>query len=99
MAEGKHAVFESAHSVKTPLGVDFGRIGARRKVRAPADRRGIRRRSAGKRRDLQWAARRRGRSSRDATRSGGFLFSDFTTRARTLLGVAAVGFYLDYVQG
>src|SRR5579863_590840 len=69
MAEGKHAVFESAHSVKTPLGVDFGRIGAKRKFRAP-DRRGIQRRSAGKRRDLQWAVRRRGRSSRDATRSG-----------------------------
>src|SRR5579863_847352 len=99
MAEREHAVFEAADSVQAPLGVDDG-------LGALALGEGFWRELGEKfGREALVGGEIFGREHDDACGQAvtqrvqaGFVLSDLTTRPRTLLGVAAIGFYLDYVE-
>jgi hypothetical protein len=99
VAERQHAVFEGAHSVETPLGVDnrLGELAFREGFRSEIDEEFVGERLV--------SGEIFGGQDYDAGRQAvakcvqaGDLLPGLGTRPCTLLGVAAIGFYLDDIQ-
>jgi hypothetical protein len=100
MAEREHAIFEAANSIETPLGIDdslgalalgecIGREFGEKFRREPLVGGEV----------LGWEHVDACGQAVTGCVQAGFLLSDIRAGPRTLLGVAAVGFYLDHVEG